>query len=115
MLRKRLSSKKMKRSPVVSHDEESRKELKNPEEALLYLNASVQVAFEEDEPELILLALYNIVHSQAMNRTVKLAKIHRVSLHQMLNGGNPEWKSLFRVVSALHLSFRFEKPTSLAA
>lgn len=106
----------MKKKPAVSHDKETIKELKNKNEALRYLNACVEVAFKEDDPELILLGLYNVAQAQGMNKTAKLAKMHRVSLHRMLtNGGNPEWKSLFRVLSALHLAIRFEKPLALAA
>ncbi len=111
-----VTSKDMKRSPVVSHEKKLRKELKNSADALQYLNASVEVAFKENDPELILLALYNVAQAQGINKTAKLAKMHRVSLHRMLtNGGNPEWKSLFRVLSALHLALRFEKPFALAA
>ena len=106
----------MKRSPVVPHEKQLLKELKDSNEALHYLNACVKLAFKEDDPELILLALYNVAQAQGIHKTAKLAKMHRVSLHRMLTkGGNPEWKSLFRVFSALHLSLRFEKPFSLAA
>ncbi len=106
----------MKRSPVVSNEKMLIKELRDPKEALHFLNASVYVAFEEDEPELILLALYRVAQAHGINRTAKLAGMHRVSLHRMLTqGGNPEWQSLFRVMAALKLGFKFEKNMKLAA
>ncbi len=102
--------------PAVSHEEMLIKELKNPVEALHYLNASVVLAFKENEPELILLALYHASQALGIHKTAKLAKMHRVSLHRMLTkGGNPEWNSLFRLLSALGLSIKFEKSHRLAA
>lgn len=102
--------------PVVSDEKILWQEIKDPKEAMGYLNACVQVAFEEDDPELILLAIYNVAQSQGMQNTARAAKIHRVSLHRMLTqGGNPEWKSLFRVLSALHLTFKFDKQLPKAA
>ena len=106
----------MKRKPSVSYEKELIKELKDPSEALQYLNACVYVAFTENDPELILLGLYHFAQAQGMKKTAKLAKMHRVSLHRMLNkGGNPEWQSLFRVLSALHLGLKFENKLPLAA
>jgi probable addiction module antidote protein len=106
----------MKRKVAASHRYELEKELKDPREALHYLNGCVETAFKEDDPELILLGLYNVAQAQGINKTAKLAKMHRVSLHRMLTrGGNPEWKSLFRVFSALHLALKFETSLPLAA
>src|SRR4051812_28692059 len=106
----------MKRKPEASYDRQHIKDLKDPTEALHYLNAAVYVAFKEDEPELILLALYHVARAQGVYKTAKSAKMHRVSLHRMLNkGGNPEWRSLFRVLSALHFMPKFEKSFRLAA
>jgi len=69
------------------------------------------VAFEENDPELILLALYNVAQAQGVRKTADGARMHRVSLNRMLTkGGNPEWKSLFRVLAAMHLSFQFRLP-----
>jgi probable addiction module antidote protein len=106
----------MKKVPsAVSHDVESIRELKNPKEAALYLNACVQVAFEENDADLILLALYNVAQAQGVKKTADAARLHRVSLHRMLTkGGNPEWKSLFRLLAAMHLPFRFELPKTMA-
>ena len=102
--------------PAVPHDVETIRELKDPKEAERYLNACVQVAFDEDDPELILLALYNVAQAQGVKKTADAARMHRVSLHRMLTkGGNPEWRSLFRLLAAMHLPFRFELPKVLAA
>lgn len=102
--------------PAVSHELETIRELKDPQEAMRYLNACVQVAFEENDPQLVLLALYNVAQAQGMKKTADAARMHRVSLHRMLTkGGNPEWKSLFRVLTAMHLPFKFEPPEAMAA
>jgi probable addiction module antidote protein len=101
--------------PTVSHEAETIKELKDPKEATRYLNASVHVAFEENDPELILLALYNVAQANGIRRTADAARMHRVSLNRMLTkGGNPEWKSLFKVLAAMHLSFHFAPPPKRA-
>jgi len=107
---------KMKRPPAVDYYKGLYKELKDEKEALLYLNASVVVASQEDEPELILLALYNVAQAQGIQKTARLAGLHRVSLHRMLSKrGNPEWRSLFKVISALKLNIKFEKSIIKAA
>ena len=100
----------------VSYHDGLIKDLKDPKEAMLYLNACVQVAFEEDEPELVILAIYDVAQAQGIQKTAHAAKMHRISFHRILaEGGNPKWKSLFRVLSALHLAFRFDKLLSKAA
>lgn len=91
--------------PYVSHDEEQIREFRaRPKLALAYLNAAIQVAFEEDDSELVLTALSTVAKAYGINRVAKGANLKRESLHRMLSKrGNPEWKSLFRVMKALHL------------
>jgi probable addiction module antidote protein len=61
--------------------------LRNPRGAEEYLN----VALEEDDPELFLLALRNAQGSSLAEKT----KLNRESLYKMLSDrGNPELKSL---------------------
>lgn len=91
--------------PYVSHDEEQVREFRaRPKLALEYLNAAIQVAFEEDDSELVLTALATVAKAYGIDRVAKGAHLKRESLHRMLSKrGNPEWKSLFRVMKALHL------------
>ena len=89
----------------ISHEEEEIREFrKNPERAQAYLNAAIEVAFEENDPELVLTALAVVAKAAGMSRIAKKADVRRESLHRMLSKrGNPEWNSLFRVMRALHL------------
>ena len=89
----------------VSHDEEQIREFrKNPKSATEYLNACIQVAFDENDPELVLTALASVAKAYGMTRVAKEAKLPRESLHRMLSRrGNPEWNSIFRIFKALHV------------
>ena len=100
----------MKKRPSVSHEEgQIRVFRKEPEKAMAYLNACVQVAFEENDPELVLSALAVVAKAYGMTRVAKNASLHRESLHRMLSKhGNPEWNSIFRVFKALHIRPRLE-------
>ena len=101
-----------KRSASVSHeDAEIREFRQHPERARAYLNAAIQVAFEENDPELVLTALAVVAKAAGMSKVAKKAELRRESLHRMLSKrGNPEWNSLFRVMKALNL-----RPTLVAA
>lgn len=91
-------------APSVSHEEHQIREFrKNPARAVAYLNACIQVAFEENDPALVLTALAVVSKARGMTRVAKDAKLQRESLHRMLSSnGNPEWNSIFRVLRALH-------------
>jgi probable addiction module antidote protein len=73
----------------------------DPEEAWLYLEA----ALEDDDPRVFLVALKDI--ADAYGGLTKLAKttgLNRENLYRMLSrGGNPEIRSLSRVLHALGL------------
>jgi probable addiction module antidote protein len=73
--------------------------LRNPREAEEYLN----VALEEDDPELFLLALRNVTEAQGgVARLAEKTKLNRESLYKMLSEkGNPEFKSLDALLHAL--------------
>jgi len=94
-----------KKTPSVSHEaEEVREFRRDPARARAYLNAAIQVAFEENDPELVLTALAVVAKAAGMSRVAREADLRRESLHRMLSKrGNPEWNSLFRVMKALHL------------
>lgn len=83
-------------------------ELKNPKLAAEYLNACL----EEDDPELILLALRDVAEAMGgMGEIAKKTQVSRMTLYRALSGGgNPEFFSLFDILKALHLQFSF-KPT----
>lgn len=91
--------------PYKDYDDYLIKSLKNPIEAAAYLNA----ALEENDPALFLMAYYNVARAHGILKIASKAKIHRVSLKKMLSKkGNPEWKSLFRVLMASKLRLRVE-------
>ena len=100
-----------KRVPWVSHDEEKIKRFrKDPEFALGYLNTCIEVAFEENDPELILTAIASVAKAFGMTQVALGAALKRESLHRMLSRrGNPRWDSLFRVLQTLHLRLKFER------
>ncbi len=105
----------MKRRPFVSHEKKQIDEFrKHPDRAVKYLNACVHVAFEENDPELILSALAVIAKVYGMTKLAKKTRLQRESLHRMLSKqGNPEWDSLFRVFKALHIRPRLEFVSSV--
>ena len=102
--------------PYVSHEDEQIREFKkNPEKAMEYLNACIQVAFEEDDPELVLTALALVAKAYGMTKVAKDADLQRESLHRMLSKrGNPEWSSIFRVFKALHVRPKLEREPAAA-
>ena len=101
----------------VSHEEEEIREFrKNPERAQAYLSAAFEIAFEENDPELVLTALAVVAKAAGMSRVARKAAVRRESLHRMLSKrGNPEWNSLFRVLKALQLRLSLERASPVAA
>jgi probable addiction module antidote protein len=98
--------------PYKDYDAYLLKSLKDPVEAAAYLNA----ALEESDPALFLIAYYNVARALGMKKIADRAKVHRVSLKKMLSkNGNPEWKSLFRVLTASKLRLRVEAAVPFAA
>lgn len=99
-----------KTKPYVSHEDEQVKEFKKyPARAMTYLNACVQVAFEENDPELVLSALALVAKAYGMTRLAKKTRLQRESLHRMLSKkGNPEWSSIFSVFKALRIRPKME-------
>lgn len=97
-----------KKVPYILDEEEQLKEFRNnPKRAMEYLNAAIQVAFEENDPELVLTSLAVVARAGGMTRVAKDAAVQRESLHRMLSRrGNPEWTSLFRVLKALHMRLK---------
>ncbi|QQR80134.1 MAG: putative addiction module antidote protein [Deltaproteobacteria bacterium] len=96
--------------PYVSYEEEQIREFReDPERAMEYLNACVEVAFEENEPELVLNALAVIAKAYGITKLAKKTHIQRESIHRMFSkGGNPEWKSIFKMFRALKIRMKLE-------
>ena len=83
------------------------KVLADPLEAAGYLNA----AMEEGDKELFLLALRNVAEARlgGMSKLAEASGLNRESLYRMLSGkGNPELKSLDRLLHALGLKISVE-------
>lgn len=96
---------------MISHeDAQIERFRKDPDRAVAYLNACLEVAFKEDDPGLVLLALSTVARAFGMSRLAKETELRRESLHRMLSKkGNPEWSSVFRVFRALHLRPRLDR------
>ena len=87
--------------------------LTDPLEAAAYLNA----AMEEGDKELFLLALRNVTEARlgGMSKLAKTSGLNRESLYRMLSGkGNPELKSLDRLLHALGLKISVEVDEDVA-
>ena len=79
----------------------------DPLEAASYLNT----AMEEGDKELFLLALRNVAEARlgGMSKLAEASGLNRESLYRMLSGkGNPELKSLDRLLHALGLKIAVE-------
>ncbi|MCO5351663.1 MAG: putative addiction module antidote protein [Bryobacteraceae bacterium] len=73
--------------------------LRDPEEALVYLN----VALEDEDPRVFLLALRDVAKVQGWSRAGK-GRVNRENLYRTLSrAGNPSLKSLSAVLGALGL------------
>ena len=84
--------------------------LKDPKEALAYLNAILDdyIDGEEESHQILLSALKNV--AEAQGGIAKLARktgLGRESLYKTLSGtGNPKWHTLVSLCAALGLNFR---------
>ncbi len=79
----------------------------DPAEAASYLNAAMQ----EGDKELFLVALRNVARARlgGMSKLAEASGLNRESLYRMLSGqGNPELKSLDRLLHALGLKIAVE-------
>jgi probable addiction module antidote protein len=84
------------------YSEHLKETLADPVEAAGYLNAAI----EDGDKELFLLALRNVAEARlgGMSKLAEATGLNRESLYRMLSGkGNPELKSLDRLLHALGL------------
>ena len=85
--------------PWRSYHEDLITDLKDPEEAIAYLNAALEAA----DQKAFLLALRNVAEAHgSMTLLSRRAKLHRVSLYKMLSKkGNPSLGSLMALMDVL--------------
>ena len=85
--------------PSKPYHPELIKALRDPREAVEYLNA----ALEDGDPEVFLLALRDVAEAQGgVAEVAEAAKLNRENLYRMLsNRGNPEFRSLDALLHAL--------------
>ncbi len=97
--------------PFITHEDAQIKRFrKDPERAISYLNACLDVAYKENDPELVLTALSTVARAFGLSRLSRETHLRRESLHRMFKkNGNPEWRSIFRVFKALHLRPHLER------
>jgi len=96
---------------TISHEEaQIHRFRKDPDRAVSYLNACMEVAYRENDPELVLTALATVARAFGMSKLARSTDLRRESLHRMFRKrGNPEWRSIFRVFRALHLRPKLER------
>ena len=85
--------------PSKPYHPELIKALRDPHEAVEYLNS----ALEDGDPEGFLLALRNVAEAQGgVAQLAEAAKLNRENLYRMLSDrGNPEFRSLDALLHAL--------------
>ena len=97
-----------KRRAGISHDEALIRELRqSPEFAAEYLRAALE---EDDEPEVLLIALRRIAEARGgIARVAKAAGVQREALYRALSKrGNPRLSTLVAVAKAVGLRLTVE-------
>jgi probable addiction module antidote protein len=96
---------------TISHEEAQMARFrKDPDSAVSFLNTCLEVAYKENDPELVLTALATVARAFGMSKLARQTELRRESLHRMFRKrGNPEWRSIFRVFRALHLRPKLER------
>ena len=80
--------------------------LKDTEEAVGYLSAALE---ESDMPEVFLVALRNVAEARGISQLARDTHLNRENLYKMLSkNGNPEFESLYAILSALGLKLSVE-------
>jgi probable addiction module antidote protein len=97
----------MKRKTSASHDEAIVRRLRrDPEFAAEYLKAALG---DEDEPEVLLIALRHVAQARGIAKVAKAAGIERESLYRALSvRGNPRLSTLVAVTKAIGLRLTVE-------
>lgn len=92
--------------PSVDYREGLLESLKDPNEAVEYLNAAI----EDGDKDIFLLALRDVVEAWGgMAKLSHAAKIHRVSLYTILSKrGNPTLETILSIFKFLGVKFQIE-------
>ena len=94
-----------------SYQDQLIQDLKNPEEAVAYLNA----ALEESDTTLFLKALRNVAEAHGMKYLAQEASLNREAMYRMLSDqGNPQLSSLTAILESLGLRLAVEVKDSVA-
>ena len=90
----------------IDYQERSIQDLKDPKEAVAYLNA----AFMDSDPRLFLMALKHVVVAQGnMADLAKKTTLNRENLYRMLSKkGNPKFTSIVPVLRSLGFNISIE-------
>lgn len=90
---------------TTSYHQRLLEDLKDPQEAVYYLNAAI----EERSEEMFLLALRDVAEAHQMAKVAEEAGVSRESLYRMLSDtGNPTYNSLTGILRALGLRLAVE-------
>lgn len=90
--------------PAVPHEEGLYEYLRNPLDAVMYLNTAV----EDGDADGILLSLYDIAKAYNMSHIARQIEINRPSLYKMLTKtGNPSFRNILKVLDAVGMGIRF--------
>lgn len=97
----------MKHKTSVSHDETIIHRLRRePEFAAEYLKAALE---QDDEPQVLLIALRHLAQAQGIAKVAKAAGIERESLYRALSArGNPRLSTLVALTKAIGLRLTVE-------
>ncbi len=94
-----------------SYQKDLIKSLKDPREAMEYIN----VALEEDMPEVFLMALRNVAEAYGFTKLARKTHLNRENLYRMLSEeGNPEFNSLYNLLDSLGLRLHVELKEKIA-
>ena len=100
------------RKKVKKYDESLIESLKDPKEAVAYLNAHLEDDAKGSE-ELFLLALRDVAKAHGFGDVAKGADLGRESLYKALSAdGNPEFTTIMKVMRALGVRLRAESVSS---
>ena len=91
------------------YDESLMEQLKDPKEAVAYLNAHLEDD-EKDSEELFLLALRDVAKAHGFGEVAKSAELGRESLYKALSSeGNPKFSTLRSLLKAMGLKLSVEE------
>jgi len=90
-------------------DEYLLKQLKDPAQAMSYLNAALETK-SKDAQEIFLMALRDVAKAHGMAQIAGTSKVAREALYRMLSeNGNPELATLLKVLKAVGLKIKIEE------